>query len=184
VHVRHCPACQCDYRPEIVVCADCGAELVDRDDDLPVDPGARVGLADTEAALPEGFAAISSSRNVHDLTPLADCLLEAGIDCRIRDQRIDDHPIGYQLFVHAGSRAEALDLLARQAPETEEAFDPEQGYAQCPACGAPLKPRASACGDCGLPLISATRECPRCEEPVASDAQRCGNCGAELGATD
>ena len=87
-----------------------------------------------------------------DLEPLAVRLGEAGLPFRVRSaQQMFD------LLTREEDEAkvrEALgEMLAHRAPTgiaDEPHFDPEGGYAACPACGCRLAPRAEECPECGL----------------------------------
>jgi hypothetical protein len=182
VRIRHCLICHEDYRPEIVRCAECGALLEDRDDDLPADAsGGRDPATAEERDLPEGFEPIHTTRDLDDLPPLADGLIASGIDCRIREAHRNRQIVGYRLFVHAKDRvAAATTLQTLLRPHVETEFDPERGYARCPACDRPLQPRAAECPECGLPLVAAEETCPECGAAVDAGADHCGTCGHAL----
>jgi hypothetical protein len=171
-----------------VNCADCGQLLVDRDDEHPLDDEstARGEPASGDAEL-VGFEVIRTSRDIYALTPLADHLLEAGMDCRIRGRSNEGRSGGYVLLVPTTGRAAALaalDTLAPSGPGLDEAGDLKQGYTQCPACDTPIALRSVACPECGLALAEITRECPHCEASVDADANRCGSCGETLDPAD
>ena len=183
MHIRHCANCHEDYRPEIVRCADCGALLEDRDDELALHAdGGRAPATADERDLPEGFESIHTSRDLDDLPPLADGLIAAGIDCRIREAHRDRQIVGYRLLVHTKDRAAATAALQTLLhPHVETEFDPERGYARCPACDSSLQPRAAECPECGLPLVAAEVACPECGATVDASADHCGACGHALG---
>ena len=88
---------------------------------------------------------------------------EATIDFRLVEQpaSVEGGPARYLILVKDGEAAAALQSLAELiAPhETggdmraiETAFDPEQGYLQCPACGSKTAADAKECPECGLGL--------------------------------
>ncbi len=184
MHVRYCPACRTDYRPEIAICADCGGPLEDRDDELDASaaptPGAPTGTDD----LPEDFEPIHATRDLDDLTPLADALVAAGIDCRMRSAS-SNYQVTYRLFVRTQDQAAAAAVL-RSALEPQDSgeFDPERGYARCPACDAALAPKAHQCLECGLLLGPTQTACSECGAPIEADAERCEKCGAAAAAAD
>jgi hypothetical protein len=185
VHVRHCPHCQEDYRPEIVRCADCGELLEDRDDDAAAGEDNRTRPDRDEGDTPQGFEPIHTSRHLGDLPPLADSLVAAGIECRIREVRRDMRVVGYGLLVRSEDRSAAtVALQSLVAPTVAETFNPERGYSHCPACETALPPNASDCPDCGLPLASAAGTCPECGTITDASAECCGNCGHALGGPD
>ena len=55
------------------------------------------------------------------------------------------------------------------------------GQANCPTCGAPLKPGIKFCGSCGAAVPQAPAACPGCGQPVNPGARFCGSCGQALG---
>jgi hypothetical protein len=189
VHVRHCPACRTDYRPDIVTCADCGALLADRDDELELPPEPALApdaVPDNLPPLPEGFQPLVRASNVWDLTPLADRLVEEGIECRMREVRPSRRP-AYEVLVHADDRAEALAVVAPLAAEhgchlhadNEEAADPASSYSHCPSCGAALPAGACVCPECELELRQPGPTCPECGS-VMDDPHECPQCGPRL----
>jgi len=190
VHVRRCPECGSDYRPEIVTCADCGVLLEDRDDELDdpgVGPQTGTGALDDPAAVPEGFEPLLSAHTVRDLQPLADRLIESGIQCRLRESRSSGHVIGYRLFVPADDGARAVDCVAQDLSDDcgislvhgiQSPLDPDDGYHNCPACGAELQRGALACPECELPLATPEDTCPGCGEVCERGPEsRCRHCG-------
>jgi hypothetical protein len=198
VHIRHCPECGSDYRPDIVNCADCGALLEDRDDeldDLAAATSTNDQAADDLSAAPEGFVPIFRADSVHDLRPLADCLLEMGIECRLREARSGSHVVGYRLLVPGDERVRAVEAAtallidgSRVAPVAAEELplDPAaDGYSHCPACGTALSSGATACPECDLLLGDPAATCPECGQAVEPESQgRCGSCGCRLGSSD
>jgi hypothetical protein len=178
VRIRYCTKCCQEYRPDIVNCAECGALLEDHDDEI--EPEATLAPATQPPAdleLPEGFEAIHTSRDIDQLPPLADSLVASGIDCRIRDAP-GSRQVVYRLFVHAKDRAAAIAVIeASLHPHAATEFDPEHGYARCPACNTPLQPRAAECPECGLPLFDTEVTCPACGSTAEASAERCPDCG-------
>ena len=186
MHVRYCPNCRTDYRPEISVCVDCGGDLVDRDDTEEM-PGSETETADPGDTLPEGFAPLDYRAAVaRELSPIADALLAEGIDCRIRENVHGAQVTGYRIFVHEDHRENAMRIVERAtAPEDgavdlSAGFDPERGYARCPACGSDLAERATECPECGLPLATAQLTCPECGTGLDANADHCSHCGAAI----
>jgi predicted RNA-binding Zn-ribbon protein involved in translation (DUF1610 family) len=153
MHVRVCPQCGDEYRPEIVRCADCGCDLQDRhaDDYEPWRPQAPREPAD---ALPPGeYRPLSWGERAADLVPLADRLVEAGIPFRFRPRERAGAEVsaGFELCVRDEEREAALDVLAAQAAPTEqERRELESGTGRCPACQASLRSGAAECPECGL----------------------------------
>jgi hypothetical protein len=162
MHVRVCPECDEEYRPDIAVCADCGAELLDHFEDEQgrvvtaagevLDPataaeGERVELRPIFSGPPAG------------LKPLADALVAAEIPMRLVP---DPNPArGLVLAVALADVARAKAAVASLVRDSEldvvdlsppDAVEGEAGYSACPACGAALTPGAPFCPDCGLEL--------------------------------
>jgi hypothetical protein len=186
VRVRHCPACRTDYRPEIAVCADCGGQLEDRDDELdPSDAPSKAPPSRSPDELPEEFEPIHTSRDIDELPPLADALVAAGIECRMRSANSDQRATIYRLFVRSQDRTAAAALLQPMltSPDVDD-FDPARGYARCPACDLALEPRTLQCPECGLLLGAAQTTCRECGAPVDADAERCEGCGAVVAEAD
>jgi predicted amidophosphoribosyltransferase len=190
VHVRRCPSCREEYRPDVSACVECGEALEDWDDEA---AGGETpeSAADEEEEDLSGFEPLFSAGIVSELTPLADRLIAAGIECRIRDVRRGSHVHGYRLLVPSEGAARALEMTRSLTGAetgvsvlrgTEAGFDPERGYDSCPACGAPLQAGAHECAECGLPLAAPEGvACPSCGQVLEPDAGgRCGNCGQVL----
>lgn len=162
MHVRVCPECDEEYRPDISVCADCGGELVDHFED----EHGRVVTAAGEVLDP----AVAQEREgillqplysgpPAGIKPLADALVAAEVPMRLVP---DPNPArGLVLAVAAedvarakatvgpllrDSELDVVDLSPDDAPEGHV------GYSACPACEAPLAPGAVYCPDCGLEL--------------------------------
>jgi predicted amidophosphoribosyltransferase len=153
MHVRVCPECDEEYRPDIASCADCGTELVDRTLDEQGRPVAEPAQAEGEqvalVALYSGPAAA--------LRPLAEALAAAGVA-----QKFVPIPgqSGLTLAVAQEDGVRAMEALAgfhgrgtelglSELAATFEAR-PEDPEHACPACGAAVPEDASECPDCGL----------------------------------
>ena len=153
MHVRVCPECDEEYRPDIATCADCGAELVDRAVDEQGRPIAEPAQAEGEqitlVALYSGPAAA--------LRPLAEALAAAGVA-----QKLVPIPkqSGLTLAVAQDDGVRAMEALAAfhgrgtelglsELAATFEAGADDHEHA-CPACGAAIPADASECPDCGL----------------------------------
>jgi hypothetical protein len=165
VHVRVCRECGEEYRPEIAVCADCGADLVDTDDDAPAIaspalPGARAGEGGEPASI-----LYYSPTSARDLTPLADELLRAGLPFQIQTESGLRRQTHYRLVVPERTADEARRVLAPVAerhpeldlhlvapPLSEEEEEAERARASCPACGDHVPPGVHECPGCGLSL--------------------------------
>ena len=164
MHVRVCPDCHEEYRPEIVRCADCGGVLQDRydndDDDGPAMPSAFTPPS-AEVERPEDAdLAIATSEHARQLVPLADRLLVAGLEFRIVPRGMDREgaPRGFELRVTAADRNAAVHavapvavpdtgvtLLVAWTPPTAEDADTAL---RCPACDTPVTPSATECAEC------------------------------------
>jgi predicted amidophosphoribosyltransferase len=153
MHVRVCPECEEEYRPEIATCADCGAALVDRAVDEQGRPLAEPVVAEGEqvtlVALYSGPAAA--------LKPLAEALAAAGVAQRfvpIANQSgltlavaQEDGPRALAALTAFHGRGTELGISELAA--TFEGGHEAHEHA-CPACGAAVPADASECPDCGL----------------------------------
>jgi len=161
-HVRVCRECGEEYRPDIVRCADCGGELVDR---FPGSEGEAPAAAVAEPAAAEldGHRVLFLTPRATDLVPLAERLREARIEYRLAEQSPagEGAPARYALLVKDGAARDALVALADLVAPHEDAegvhaletrFEAGRGYVECPACGAHVTPGAVECTECGLGL--------------------------------
>ena len=123
VHVRVCVDCHEEYRPEIARCADCGGVLQDRyDDDEGQETASTFTPPRVEPGQPEEDGhAIATSDHARQLVPLADRLLEAGLEFRIvpRGMGREEPPRGFELRVADADRSAAIRAVAQVAgPDT------------------------------------------------------------------
>jgi hypothetical protein len=168
MHVRVCPECDEEYRPEIATCADCGAELVDRaldEQGRPLaEPAQAAGEQVTLVALYAGPAAA--------LRPLAEALAAAGIAQKLLPI---PNQSGLTLAVAQEDGARAMEALAgfhgrgtelglSELAATFHAGDDAQEHA-CPACGAAVPEDAAECPDCGLEWSGGEPPPPPPEDP-------------------
>ena len=176
MHVRVCPECGEEFRPEIALCSDCGAALEDRWEDESTGPPAPPPPA--PATDVEGtYVPIHSSERAADLEPLAKRLGSAGVPFRVKAAvrsfvllaREEDHERVASLLA---------DLVGAASPSADD-FDPASGYLRCPACGHALGAGVVECPECGLGIggegESAT--CGECGSPRPPGAA-CPSCGA------
>jgi predicted RNA-binding Zn-ribbon protein involved in translation (DUF1610 family) len=185
--VRHCDRCDTDYRAEILTCAECGEELKLRDDEQ---------AEATPAEPPPGdYRSLYYSDRIEDLEPLAQELSQRSIPFRIDfsgEDKITLVPHSrFDLLVREDERDRAKEMLA-SLPEAsdleltddaaEKGFDPQRGYARCPACSAELPMGALKCPDCGLALGGSLEPllCSACGWEVSSADTACPRCGAVL----
>jgi len=168
VHVRVCRECGEEYRPGVVRCADCGGELEDRFEGEP-EGGAPAARSEEPPSELTGYRALILTARAADLVPMAERLLEAGVEYRLAEQaaRTEGAPARYALLVKDADAAGALTAVADLvAPHehtegvhaVETRFDAERGYLECPACGARTAPGAAECAECGLGLGGAEGE--------------------------
>jgi len=189
--VRHCPSCHTDYRPEIQRCAECGGELVTRNEESEPDQEA--------APLPEPpageYRSLYYSTDADELVPLADALAGAGIPFRIDTTKQDDVTLvphaRFDLKVREEERERARKLL-EALPEAaemelvddaaEKGYDPQTGYRNCPACSAALSSGSLKCPECGLALEGSLEPvfCSRCGWEVSTVDSACPNCRSLL----
>lgn len=153
MHVRVCPECDEEYRPDIATCADCGADLVDRAVD---EQGRRLAEPIQAEGEPVTLVALYSGPAAA-LRPLAEALAAAGVA-----QRFVPLPgqSGLTLAVAQEDGPRALEALSAfhgrgtelgisELSATFEAGGDTHEHA-CPACGAAIPADASECPDCGL----------------------------------
>jgi hypothetical protein len=170
VHVRVCPDCGEEYRPEIVTCADCGAVLEDR---FLGEEEEAADAAPPAAPLPEEQApdlshhqVLFTSGQARDLVPLAEALKAKGVAFRLVDTPAleEVRAASYRLLVHQDDGAAAQRALAPllaaagagedAAPGSHEAPGDTPTEARCPACGQQLEAGALECPECGLGLAA------------------------------
>jgi len=169
LHVRVCRDCDEEYRPEIVVCADCGGVLEDRHEDETGSPARRVPAAPPAPPPPDlsGHSTVFSTSEARAFVPLAEALREAGLAFFVLETPGDEsRPRStFSLLVRAEDAERALrtlaPLLAAEGdPErlhaVETAFRAERGYERCPACEVALPEGARECPECGLALTVET----------------------------
>jgi hypothetical protein len=168
MHVRVCPECHEEYRPEIVACADCGVDLVDADDESP---------AEVAAAPPEGQEAawvLHSSTDARDLTPLADELVSAGVPFRILSQvESPNAPSGrtrYSLVVPEDAIEDARGVVAAVAER-----HPDLGLRAIPAA------LGEAEWDAEIEAVRSRSSCPACTTHFPPGALECPGCGLAFG---
>lgn len=157
--VHACRDCGEEYRPGILVCADCGGEIVVRGRHeappapVPEEPGPPNEL--THALFVSGRAM--------DVVPVCERLREGDIEHRLAEQpsTSESVPPRYAVFVRPSDEPRALaaiaDLLAPHETGADVGavaahFDEEHGYLRCPACGASTRARELECHECGLVL--------------------------------
>ncbi len=186
--VRHCAQCDTDYRAEILTCAECGGELELRDDE-------EAEAAPPEEPPPGNYRSLYFSDRIEDLEPLAQELTQRSIPFRIDFSGEDKMTLvphsRFDLVVREDERDRAREALA-SLPEVsdleladdaaEKGFDPQRGYARCPACSAELPAKALKCPDCGLALEGSLEPlvCSACGWEVSSADTACPRCGAVL----
>jgi hypothetical protein len=162
VHVRVCPDCGEEYRPEIVTCADCGGTLEDRflnDGQEPEAPPTEPEPAPLGPDL-TGHRPVFSSAQARDLVPLAEALKQAGVAFHFLETPAEEEGRGasYSLLVHESDQAAAIGALSpllRSGDAGDAAsahFEEGRGYVRCPACGAQQATGALECPECGLAL--------------------------------
>jgi hypothetical protein len=157
-----CPECEEEYRPDIALCADCGTELVDADED-----GTPLGAKEAvpvEAGVP--------ARALYSGTPaglrlLADALVADEVPFQLVPEERTGRSDGARLIlvVPETECERAIETLASfRGRGTELGFaelaarwgdGDEAAEAPCPACGVEVPAEASACPDCGLELGGA-----------------------------
>jgi hypothetical protein len=160
MHVRTCPDCGEEFRPEIVRCSDCGADLVDQYEDgetrgeAPADMGPDV--AGPEPV--EDWASVFTSTSSEALREAAASLAAAAVRFRAGATGVY-----LQLRVPADDYTRAAQALAGHdgAVVVTEATVPEgQEAAACPACATPVPADAMECPECQL-VVGGDQPPPR-----------------------
>jgi hypothetical protein len=155
MHVRVCPECGEEFRPEIVSCSDCGSALRDRFQDD--ETGEVLESSEAQPAAPRDEAppvveverrSLYTSNKIQEIRPLADRLGSAGIAFSVVSAG-DTWTVLVPEADEERSRAISNELFGIDDGAVS-AFDPESGYTACPACGHALPPQASECPECGL----------------------------------
>jgi predicted nucleic acid-binding Zn ribbon protein len=150
VHVRVCRDCGEEYRPGIVRCADCGGELEDRFEGQEGEQdaeGASPAAEAVEEPAPElaGYRALFLVSRAAELVPMAERLRQAQVHYRLAEQpAAEGAPPRYALLVAPHGDSEEVRAVVTRFTE--------QGYVECPACGAHTAPGAAECPGCGLGL--------------------------------
>jgi predicted RNA-binding Zn-ribbon protein involved in translation (DUF1610 family) len=162
MHTRVCPDCGEEFRPEIVRCSDCGALLRDRLEDDLTEVADGTGLdgsapgATASAPVEIRRRSLYSSNRIREIQPLAERLGSSGTPFWVESAG-DSWTVLVAEADEEHGRAILAEVLG--APESPSpAFDPEAGYAACPACGHALESRAVECPECGLAVGAAPEE--------------------------
>jgi hypothetical protein len=157
--VHYCPACQEEFRPDVLRCSDCGGVLVPHDDESGTPPPGEADPDPMPELEGEAVTLVGVDRAFH-LDPLVARLARHGVL-----SRVETSPGRFRLQVGEGDKARALELLAELLPavpalelaptDHPDGFDHETGaYAACPACGEPTA-GGPECPACGLALGAA-----------------------------
>jgi predicted amidophosphoribosyltransferase len=164
MHVRVCRDCGEEYRPEILVCADCGGVLEDVTDFGAHESGA---LAPESERIPPpdltGHRSVFQTREPRDLAAAAEALREAGLAFHVVEARVqnEERRSTLSIFVRDESAESATRLLAPlHGPEAvayaerskDRPLDTEEGNTTCPACDTAVPAGAPECPECGLVL--------------------------------
>jgi predicted amidophosphoribosyltransferase len=185
VHVRVCKECGEEYRPDIVVCADCGGELEDVFEDEDAPSPRRQESAEPETVDLSEHRAVFQTGRATDLVPLAERLKEAGMEFHLVEGGAAGAPASYSLVVRETEVKAALEALAdlvapHEEGESVHALEThyESGrYVKCPACGAEQGSGRAECAECGLTLGPAVPTCAKCNAPLEEDGAPCTVCG-------
>lgn len=153
--VKICPECNCDYRPHIDRCVNCGEDLVWLEEHRRLqeeEERLRSQALENPVAVREGEIAW--------IDELHEVLIATGIPCRIHA----DPGCAKGCRGHAVRLLVSRQDLERAHERCEEYFaelHPEARVSQemmrqgkCPACGSSVAPKAVECPDCGLALLT------------------------------
>lgn len=142
--VHYCRECDEEYLTHVVACADCGAELVPREEGQPLPAD------DEPVGLPAGhYEPILHVDSAAELDALVRSLAVAGVPAKVQPSQ---RGRGFVLGVRAEDQPAALDVLreATGAPEIDAPVDVQPGDERCPACDTRLPADAQECPECGL----------------------------------
>lgn len=162
--VRYCAACDDEFRPDIIVCSDCGGALILQPEGLGA-RGARVpnqaegspASDDWRTALDDlpisSLVPVRTFDSLSDLEPAVAAFAAIGLPSRILVQSGR-----YILLIRPEGLAEAQAALHGALVDADDgadpAFDVKAGrYSNCPACDAGFTEEfTGACQECGLEL--------------------------------
>lgn len=176
MHVRYCPECDQEFRPQVERCSDCGGPLEDQFEGL--ESAQSEGGGRGPRGLPPGeYLPLLHRSTAGEIEPLAARLGAAAVPFKV-DVRSGYG--GFDLRVRAEDGPQAVRLLADALGEE---LPPEHGETaadsgQCPACEAPLDPGASECAECGLGLAHELPSCGSCGGQLDPATARCPRCDA------
>ena len=180
MHVRVCRECGEEYRPDIALCADCGADLEDRyenDRGEPVNPD---GTVPELAPLEPGVAARALFSGPPDgMRMLADTLVARGVPFQL----VAEEKLGFTRYEQprlvlvvpeteveraqqalAEYRGRGTELGFTDLAATFGAAMQEGSAAPCPACGAAASCRADARPSAPTDGLAAAEALPWREE--------------------
>ncbi len=180
--VRYCPDCDDEFRPEILVCSDCGGALILQEEGLGANAPKPTSEGDDGDARPSGawrtaldavpFSSLLPVRTfdaLRELEPAVSAFAAAELPSRVLVQngryilliRPDD-------LTRAQKALPTADQVSNGGDDGHhESFDAHAGrYSHCPACGSQLPDGFDgACPECGLELStpSGTVQVPEAE---------------------
>jgi hypothetical protein len=163
MHVRICRECGEEYRPEVVVCSDCGGALEDRYEGIESSPdGFELRAAPPAAEFSTSpLLPIATAASAAEIEPLGRLLDQAGVRFAVRGSIRS-----FELLVAADDHEPALAALEAGAGGDVASTEP---IASCPACETKITQMMLECPECGLGLgteeASATLCCARCGQP-------------------
>jgi hypothetical protein len=160
--VRYCPVCDDEFRPDILVCSDCGASLILQEEGV----GAKGAASGGEPSAADGdwrtaLDAVPVSQlvparafdSLEDMEPAIAALADIRLPSRVLVQNGR-----YILLVRPESLPESQGALHKAMVDADDSSDPtfDQAsgrYTNCPACDTRLPEKfAGACPECGLEL--------------------------------
>jgi hypothetical protein len=157
MHVRVCRDCGEEYRPDIVVCVDCGGVLQDFDTDA--DAGPSFARASASEPLPpqdlSRHRSVFQTREPRDLRAAAEALRDAGLAFSVVETGAQGEERRSVLSLHVRDEdaSSARRLLAPlHGPEAVAHAERPDDDSACPACESPLRAGAPECPECGLVL--------------------------------
>jgi hypothetical protein len=168
-YAKVCPRCRVEYRPEIEICADCGARLLHPGEAPPPEieaPAEPIVLAPGLLSSDEPDLVCIRVDEDEWTKMLAARLLARGVPHTVRVETSPDPSVvskggrfgyGWTFGLYVRSRdAEAgreveRELQQEGLPEIAGRVEASEREAHaCPACGASLEPHVAECSSCGL----------------------------------
>lgn len=163
---KYCPSCNEEYRAEIVLCADCGIELIGGEEMLEKERAVKARKKARKGDITPDDDIVSIHKGqLADLKVLEKELARENIGVLLSG---DESSCGkgccsssFFLQVRREDARDAVEVVQQYIDRTtaishhdltcaEHVYNPQAGTAVCPACGFTFETSTSTCPDCGL----------------------------------